>query len=397
MNMQEIASRFAACDCGHRHYDLAIEDIRIERGALNEAAAYAARKGLRRATLVCDERTYAAAGKALEERLQSEGVAFNTIKLIANANGDVLADELSVVQTFLETPQESEALFAVGAGTIHDVARFVSFKMNLPFVSVPTAASVDGFNSMGAPLIVRGFKTTYQLHSPIAVFADLDVLTAAPRAMSAAGFGDMIAKYTSLLDWEFSRIAAEEPYCPTVARLTREALDECVEQIDDIANGGEKGIATLTRGLMLSGLAMLAFGQSHPASGGEHHVSHVWEMEALKKGKKQALHGAKVGVSSRLVATRYLSEFAPLLENDEGTTLPEPIHRERDALAAAVRALPTAARYKEMLDRVGGPVEPAELDIDETSVAEALRTAHTIRNRYTILKFLNETQGNRPV
>jgi glycerol-1-phosphate dehydrogenase [NAD(P)+] len=54
---------------------------------------------------------------------------------------------------------------------------------------------------------------------------------------------------------------------------------------------------------------MLIFGKFHPASGGEHHVSHIWEMAALKEGKKQQLHGAKVGVPSILVANRYKTEF----------------------------------------------------------------------------------------
>ena len=369
MNVRQIAERLAACDCGNVHYEPSIEEIRIESGALAAAANFAALKSLRRVTLVCDERTYEAAGRELETLLRTCGADIHTVKLLPNANGDVLADEVSIVQALLETPNDTEAVYAVGAGTIHDIARFVSFKMSLPFVSVPTAASVDGFNSMGAPLIVRGFKSTFQLHSPLAVFADLDILAGAPREMAAAGVGDMIAKYTSLLDWEFSRIAAGEPYCRTAAELTREALNECVGRLGDIAGGSKEGLAALMRGLILSGLAMLGFGQSHPASGGEHHVSHVWEMEVLQRGKKQLLHGAKVGVSSRLVAERYKSEFAPLLAG--AAELPEAVARE-------------------MLGQAGGQAEPSELGIDGASVDEALRMAHTIRNRYTILRFLNE-------
>ncbi len=74
--------------------------------------------------------------------------------------------------------------------------------------------------------------------------------------------------------------------------------------------------------LIQSGLAMLMFGQSHPASGGEHHLSHYWEMEFLQKNRRQVLHGAKVGVSTILLTTLYSSWYqeGKLLPSDPGLT-----------------------------------------------------------------------------
>lgn len=394
--LQEISRLAQTCDCGNEHFAITIETIRIGRHMLREAADYIAEKSFLNTVMVTDANTYRAAGAELERELAERGADCRVIRLIPNANGDVLADELSIVQTLLETPSGTQALLAVGSGTIHDIARAASYKMNMPFISIPTAPSVDGYSSMGAPLVVRGFKKTYQLHCPIAVFADLDVLIQAPPIMRAAGFGDMIAKFTSLVDWQFSHLAAREPYCPFSARLTREALTACVERLDAIAQGTEEGIRSLTEGLMVSGLAMLLFGQSHPASGGEHHVSHMWEMEALKNGKKQMLHGAKVGVSSRMIAARYKNEFLPLLEpvSDPAqqlpADLPEPIRSQREPLAAAVKALPEEGEYRRMLALLGGPTEPEELGLDEAAVEQSLQTAHTIRDRFTILRFLNE-------
>ncbi len=123
--------------------------------------------------------------------------------------GDVIADEEALIEAMLGIPQNADSIIAVGAGTIHDIARFASYKMAKPFISIPTAPSVDGFNSMGAPVVIKGVKTTYQMHSPIAVFADINVLQKAPKEMIAAGFGDMIGKYTSLADWKFSHLIAK--------------------------------------------------------------------------------------------------------------------------------------------------------------------------------------------
>ncbi len=106
----------------------------------------------------------------------------------------------------------------------------------------------------------------------------------------------MLAKYTSLFDWEFESIVTNEEYLEKSAELTRSALEECVKHVHSIAKGEEEGLYVLTSALITSGLAMLLYGKSHPASGAEHHLSHYWEMEFLKKGKRQLLHGAKVGV-----------------------------------------------------------------------------------------------------
>lgn len=97
-------------------------------------------------------------------------------------------------------------MIAVGSGTIHDIVRFAAFQRDLPFISYPTAPSVDGFTSARAPLILYGTKTTIQTKAPSALFADLDLLKAAPQSMVAAGFGDMLGKITSLADWEISAI-----------------------------------------------------------------------------------------------------------------------------------------------------------------------------------------------
>jgi glycerol-1-phosphate dehydrogenase [NAD(P)+] len=386
--LQDIAQRVQACSCGNKHYDNSIETIEIGTGMLKQAAIYMAKKAWNRVVMIADSHTYLAAGGSLEHELKQHNINCNIVILKPDENGDVLANEVAIVQ----------AILAVGSGTIHDITRFVSYKMDKPFVSIPTAASVDGFNSMGAPLIIRGFKTTYQLHCPVALFADMDVLRQAPAEMRAAGFGDMIGKYTSLLDWTFSHLMAGEPYCPVSAEMTREALESCVQHVEDIATGNDEGIRILIEALIISGLAMLIFGHSHPASGGEHHISHSWEMIFLKEGRKQILHGAKVGVAAPIIAERYKKELVAYL-NDDGQVQPEgadkgqmeKLKSHKDELLEAVLSLPEPSRFKQLLARVGGPTEPQVLGLEEACVAQSLREAHLIRiNRYTILRFLNE-------
>jgi glycerol-1-phosphate dehydrogenase [NAD(P)+] len=274
--------------------------------------------------------------------------------------------------------------------------------MGKPFISVPTAPSVDGFNSMGAPVVIKGFKTTYQMQSPIAIFADLTILQEAPKELIAAGFGDMIGKFTSLADWKFSHLIAGESYCPLSAKLTEEALEDCVTSVDLISEADEEGIKILIQALIQSGLAMLLVGHSSPASGGEHHLSHYWEMEFLKQSREQVLHGAKVAVSTQLILDVYKSDVLKLVSSKERLEELDAANKDKinkvieklHEVETMIHSLPDPALLSTLLQKVKGPIKPVELGISAELVQNSLNEAHLLRNRYTMLKFWNEHVGN---
>ncbi|WP_353625665.1 sn-glycerol-1-phosphate dehydrogenase [Bacillus sp. JCM 19041] len=298
-----------------------------------------------------------------------------------NKNGDVIADEASLVDVLLKVEPSTQLIVAVGSGTIHDIVRFVSGKTGKSFVSIPTAPSVDGFTSLGAPIVLRGEKKTYQLVAPIALFADTSVLKLAPSALIAAGFGDMVGKYTSLLDWRIGSIVKGEPYSSLVANLTEEALFSCVDVVDEIGAKTEEGVQVLMEGLLLSGLAMALFGYSHSASGAEHHLSHYWEMKALETGEKQLLHGAKVGLSTLLINRLYKEEIMPVI--DELMS-----EKQAQQVRSLIEALPDAAWVQELLETVGWSEEL--VPIAPELVDQSLLHAHLLRERYTLLRLYND-------
>ncbi|MFT9368870.1 sn-glycerol-1-phosphate dehydrogenase [Paenibacillus polymyxa] len=360
-------------DHPHRKVELFIE---VRDGALESIAPYLIQQNYRHVTLVEDEHTSAAAGKKVAEFIREAGLTVDVVRLPPNAVGDVIADETYIMKVLLGVADQSQAVLAVGSGTIHDLVRFVCYKMNRPFLSVPTAASVDGFTSAGAPLIVDGSKQTFQAVPPEAIFADLSVLARAPQTMTAAGFGDMLGKFTSLADWHVSRDLGNEPYSPVANRITEEALRACVEHVDEIAAGSKTGVEVLMNALIASGISMLMIDHSRPASGGEHHISHRIEMDFIAEGRKQVLHGAKVGVASALLSDMYRELAA-----------------NQDVEAFKVyRTLPTSEQMRAWLARVGGPSTIADLGVTQEQLDRALRTAHTLRDRYTGLKYMNEHQ-----
>jgi glycerol-1-phosphate dehydrogenase [NAD(P)+] len=387
-SMRALASRMD--EQAQRSLDM--EQLVIERGAIKQAAPYLASAGFTRAIVVSDKTTYAIAGSALVESIKEVGIdSFSTV-IHPDRQGDVIADEASVVQLILDIQRLSaDVVIAAGSGTIHDITRFAAYTARIPFIAVPTAPSVDGFNSKGAPLILRGEKQTIQSIGPRALFADLDILTKAPAPMVAAGFGDMLGKYTSLFDWKFGTLVHDEPFHPVVYNITRDALQECIDHVDGIARRDEEGIRTLIGALIESGFAMLLFGLSHPASGAEHHVSHYWEMEYIRQGKRQLLHGAKVGVACAEISKLYhriAEEGLPIggATEEVGRRMAELSERIREE----IRSIPEEDQLREWIRRIGGPDTAEKLGVDNQLLERSLKEAHHVRpNRFTLLRAYN--------
>ncbi len=372
--------------------NFSIPEIRVEKNAILHIRELIKRKQWKNIVVVYDQNTYLAAGEKLIKFLMNDFEEVIGININENEHGQVIANEESLVQVFIKTPNDADVLIAVGSGTIHDIVRFAGHKMNIPFISVPTAASVDGFTSKGAPLILRGVKQTIQTAAPIAVFADIDVIKAAPREMAAAGFGDILGKYTSLLDWEISKLVGNEPFHEGAASLTRKALETCVEYVEEISNADEKGITILMNALIESGLVMQILDYSRPASGAEHHLSHYWEMYLLKTNQKQLLHGAKVGVATTMIVELYKKNWKKLLHSEriKNTVYGNVIEQYGDYIFSVIEKLPTPDELKKLLEKVGGPTTVEELGIPQEIVIESLNEAHHLRDRCTGLLLLNQ-------
>ncbi|MDL4839031.1 sn-glycerol-1-phosphate dehydrogenase [Aquibacillus rhizosphaerae] len=378
--------------------DISLPEIIIETKAIDKIAPYLKSNQYQKIVIVADENTYKVVGKHVQQILSDDNHEVETILLTQTKHGQVIADEATLVQLLVEAPSGTDVLLAVGSGTIHDVVRFAGHKLNIPFISIPTAASVDGFASKGAPLILRGVKQTIQTASPVAIFADLNILMGAPKEMTAAGFGDILGKYTSLLDWKISDWIGGEPYNQLAADMTRRSLESCVNNVDKIAAGDEAGMKILIQSLIESGLVMLVLDFSRPASGGEHHLSHFWEMDLLKNNAEQLLHGAKVGVTTTIIAELY-KDFAKQLDTSSirknQTIYKDKLDLHWEKIKYEIEQLPTPIFLRELLKSVGGPASPEELNVPDDLVEESLNQAYKLRDRCTGLLLINQLKTER--
>ncbi len=407
----------------------AIAPIIVGKEAIAELLAYCQQHNLRDLVLVADRNTYAALGERVERALREQGYAPVTILLEGE---EVIADEATCINVLVRAPARPQTYLAVGSGTITDIVRFVSHRSRNPFLSLPTAPSVDGYTSNGAPLVLGGVKITVDAQPPQAIFADLPTLQAAPEPLIAAGFGDLLGKTTSVADWRLGALLWGEDYDEAIAARTERAYRECLRHVEAIRRREEAGIRALIEGLIESGLCILDFGRSHPASGSEHHASHYWEMTLLQQGRPAILHGAKVGVASRHIAGYYArlrsisrqeafarierasrpdpeaeiaairEAYGPLAEtiirgHGEFLQLSEAafvdlkrrvIERWDAVQEIAAEVLPPD-EIARLLSAVGGPVNGQQLGLVEEEVQRGLHYGHYLRSRFTITKMFH--------
>lgn len=394
------------CRCGREHH-IAVKRIAIAPGALqnfDEHMAAAALNGKRAA--IYDENTFAAVG-ASRPRAEQE---------IVLSPQHLHATETAVDQVLGQLSAPA-VLIAVGAGTIHDITRYCAAKLGIPFVACPTAASVDGFASTVAAMTWNGFKVTFPAVAPSLIVADLDIIRHAPLHLASSGIGDMLGKYISLVDWRIGKILTDEYYCEYISSLTTQAVDSVRASCAAIPSGDEQAYEQLTYGLILSGLAMQLCGNSRPASGAEHHMSHLWEL-AIINPDIPALHGEKVAVGTLIAAGIY--HRLAVLEDISGMVQPftpidaDMVHRhfgaladdvlrenQNDCLAAVsgnlmaekwqeirrcIGGIPTAQEICAVMRKAGVKTTLEELSLPQSLLADTVRLSPYVRNRLTLMR-----------
>lgn len=284
------------CFCGKLH-TMTTKKCIIESGCLTDADTYIKDVGLSGYSVaVYDENTYHSQGL----------IRPNADKEIILPSANLHADNVGTKMLLDLLPDNCDYLIAVGSGTIHDLTRYCAYTKKIPFVSCPTAASVDGFCSSVAAMTWMGFKKTFTAVAPTLVIADLNVISKAPMFLTKSGFGDMIGKFIALAEWKISNLLTNEYFCPEIYDMTMSATKAVTDSAIGIKNGDITAYEKLTYGLLMSGLAMQLLGNSRCASGAEHHISHFIEMQPSGVNiSSSALHGEKVGVGTLLTSETY--------------------------------------------------------------------------------------------
>ena len=413
--MQIPVSEFSKpCSCGQKH-TIFVRDIHIGKGALALLPGILKEGDFSSPMVICDDNTFSAAGERVS------GILGGCPVLRLPCEG-LHADE-NAVQTVLQgLPEKIDVLVAAGSGTIHDITRYSATERHLPFISVPTAASVDGFVSTVAAMTWHGFKKSFTAAAPLYVAADSEIFSKAPARLTAAGVGDLLGKYTAIADWRIAHLLTGEPICERICGMELEAIKTVCDNLDAIRAGDEAASEQLMYGLLLSGLAMQMTGNSRPASGSEHHLSHLWEMEVIGP-HTDAYHGEKVGVGLLYAARVYhaarqrildgclaLAPYAgletALFEETFGKrgltgelmkeNTPDPLAAVDTAklmqclpkIAEILGEIPDPQALSSLLERAGAPLTLQDIGLSESIRSLSLRLSPYVRSRLTFMRLI---------
>jgi glycerol-1-phosphate dehydrogenase [NAD(P)+] len=370
--------------------------------------------------VISDANTYEVLGARVEKALASLG-AVKSIRL----EGRPHPDDATVVEV-MAAGKTAGSYVAVGSGTINDLAKFAAAKQRKRCVVFPTAPSMNGYTSVNAAITVNGHKKSLPAIAPEAVFIDLKVVAKAPVRLIRAGFGDAICRSTAQADWLLAHRLTGAPYRRAPFALFAALEDQMAAASEGLVNGDIEAIDLLVRVLLLSGFGMTIAGSSHPASQGEHLISHLIEMKPPPDWD-EPFHGEQIAVTTLTMAhlqdqTLELDDPPELCESritedavkayfgaDVGAACwrevePKLLDRKRaaalnerlgeiwdDLRNELARVTRPVMDIMHLLEGIGAPANYRDLKLDRAYFADAIRHAREVRNRYTFLDLAGDS------
>lgn len=318
--------------------------IRLKPGALHRLPIYLERE------------TWGRVLALYSEGLPDE-IADCVLKLQALGRAEIVSDaSLEWVELFLQQDLSGyDAVLGLGGGKALDVAKYLAFRLNLPYLALPTSLSNDGFCSPQSSLTQAGRKVSLKARLPMAVVVDLEVVGGAPRSLWLSGVGDLVSKWTAIHDWKLAFHACATPFDDFSALLS----DASVFQFFGNPDHDLAGIRLLAQALLLNGVSMEIAGSSRPASGSEHLISHALDQIS----PRPRAHGMQVGLATYWMAQVQGQEVARLDELFQVTGFWEAWRQQpmlRVEWLTALRMAPTLKGDFYTVLQVPGAIEHAE-------------------------------------
>ncbi|PIE01886.1 MAG: hypothetical protein CSA81_09635 [Acidobacteria bacterium] len=212
-------------------------------------------------------------------------------------------------------------IYGIGGGSVIDVAKYAAYKLNIPYISIPTSLSNDGFASPFAVLnLNEDGVSTLKANVPLGVIINISTIKSDDPGYTRrirSGIGDLLSNMTASMDWELAQslgskhtnyekidIAAKYQ-----AQIGAEATLQYIASDRDVFYSTEF-LQHLALSLIFSAEAMGRYGSSRPASGFEHKIFHMYNR--LKNYKPEATHGELVAIGSLISAKAHKRYFKEL-------------------------------------------------------------------------------------
>lgn len=265
--------------------------LKVEAGALENIGTYLKENRFQKVVIYFGNGLIDMFGYKVLDSLRDAG-----IEVLEYCELDTV-DMDDIIKLAFRLPNSTQAIIGLGGGKVIDAAKYMGFLRKLPFISVPTSASSDGFSSASASLIINGRRSSVPARLAYGIIVDTEVIKSAPAKFLYSGIGDMVSKITALYDWQFEEEHGAAQVNDFAMMIAKKAVNSFVrtpfESIQD-----KIFLKELLDSLAMSGIANEIAGSSAPTSGSEHLISHALD----KILEAPQLHGIQVGIATYLMS-----------------------------------------------------------------------------------------------
>jgi len=240
-------------------------------------------------------------------QLYEEDLSYAKFDKVVIVNGGTV-DEVPVVKS--ECKEIDALIIAFGGGSVLDLVKYTASQLDMPYVNVPSALSNDAVYSCVARLTKNGKKFSFGVQPPIGIIVDIDIINNSPEVLLYAGIADIVSNLSAIQDWLLAHREINEPINELSFMLAKEAALPLLRYSnEDLHSDGL--ILDLVNGIVTSGLAMIASGNTRGTSGAEHLISHAIDEYFPEKS---TIHGIQVGWAQGIIAKRWRND--PYQVND---------------------------------------------------------------------------------
>lgn len=232
-------------------------------------------------------------------------------KSLKNANINISVEKKiddidieNIVTTAFSIPKKVKALVGIGGGKALDYSKYCAHILALPFISIPTSTSNDGFCSPTSSLIVSGKRKTVNSTIPYGIILDINAVITAPESCIFSGVGDLISKVTAGYDWKKAHEKNGESFNDFAYLISQNTITEFLHY-QNYSIRSKIFNNHLVMSLLMNGISMEIAGSSRPASGSEHLISHALDKISVKPN----MHGIQVGLATYLCSHLQNNKF----------------------------------------------------------------------------------------
>lgn len=264
--------------------------LKIEKGVTANIGGFLKEAGLTQVTLLLGNGLTDMFGPVVFASFEKAGVN------VLHCQEMDTVDFNDITNLAFELPNKTQAVIGMGGGKVIDAAKYIGYILRIPFISVPTSSSSDGFSSSSASLVVNGHRKSLPAKMAYGILVDTDVIKSAPVRFLYSGIGDMVSKISSTYDWQHEEDQGFDEVNDFSFMVAKKAVNSFVrtpfESIQD-----DLFLKELLDSLAMSGVANEIAGSSAPTSGSEHLISHALDSFL----ERPQLHGIQVGIATYIM------------------------------------------------------------------------------------------------